>query len=91
MSDLKQLAAHQKAIMAELKEQVRKVRAGQDGDGKHVGVYDIYIVRLEKALLESGRVVKRLEKKLESLQTIKYNLNIDVIKRDEALKQKMLC
>lgn len=88
VSDLKQLAAHQKAIMAELKEQVRKVRAGQDGDGKHVGVYDIYIVRLEKALLESGRVVKRLEKKLESLQTIKYNLNIDVIKRDEALKQK---
>lgn len=88
VSDLKQLAAHQKAIMMELKEQVRKVRAGHEGDGRHVGVYDIYIVRLEKALLESSRVVKRLEKKLESLQTIKYNLNIDVIKRDEALKQK---
>ncbi|WP_417529446.1 hypothetical protein [Marinomonas shanghaiensis] len=88
VSDLKQLAAHQKAIMVELKEQIRKARAGHEGDSKHVGVYDIYIVRLEKALLESSRVVKRLEKKLESLQTIKYNLNIDVIKRDEALKQK---
>jgi hypothetical protein len=88
VSDLKQLAVYQKAIIAELKEQVRKVKVVHDEDGKHVGIYDISIVRLEKSLLESSRVVKRLEKKLESLQTIKYNLNIDVIKRDEALRKK---
>ncbi|QUX94710.1 hypothetical protein C0J08_04480 [Marinomonas sp. CT5] len=88
VSDLKQLAAYQKAIIVDLKEQARKSKHGYEGDGKHIGVYDISIVRLEKALLESDRVVKRLEGKLESLQTIKYNLNIDVMKRDEALKQK---
>ena len=88
VSDLKQLAAYQKTIIADLKEQVRRVKVDHEGDEKHVGVYDISIVRLEKTLLESSRVVKRLEGKLESLQAIRYNLNIDVVKRDEALKQK---
>ncbi|WP_421848920.1 hypothetical protein [Marinomonas sp.] len=88
VSDLKQLAAYQKTIIADLKEQFRKVKMDHEGDGKHIGVYNISIVRLEKALLESSRVVKRLEGKLDNLQAIKYNLNIDVIKRDEALKQK---
>ncbi|PJE54628.1 hypothetical protein [Marinomonas sp. BSi20584] len=88
VSDLKQLAAYQKTIIADLKEQVRKVKVDHEGDGKHIGVYDISIARLEKTLLESSRVVKRLEGKLESLQAIRYNLNIDVIKRDEALKRK---
>jgi chromosome segregation ATPase len=88
VADLKQLAANQKEIIAELKEQVRKAKEGVAGDDKHVGVYEVSIARLEKALLESGHVVKRLEVKLDSLQTIKYNLNIDVMKRDEALKQK---
>jgi hypothetical protein len=88
VADLKQLAAYQKTIIADLKEQVRKVKVDHEGDGKHIGVYDISIVRLEKTLLESSRVVKRLEGKLDSLQAIKYNLNIDMIKRDEALKQK---
>jgi hypothetical protein len=88
VSDLKQLAAYQKTIIADLKEQVRKVKIDHEGDGKHIGVYDISIARLEKTLLESSRVIKRLEGKLESLQAIKYNLNIDVIKRDEALKRK---
>lgn len=88
VSDLKQLAAYQKTIIADLKEQVRKVKIDHEGDGKHIGVYDISIARLEKTLLESSRVIKRLEGKLESLQAIRYNLNIDVIKRDEALKRK---
>ncbi|RBP79959.1 hypothetical protein EBI01_13640 [Marinomonas rhizomae] len=88
VSDLKQLAAYQKIIIADLKQQVRKVKVDYEGDGKHIGIYDITIVRLEKVLLESSRVVKRLEGKLDSLQAIKYNLNIDNIKRDEALKQK---
>ena len=88
VADLKMLAASQKEIIAELKEQVRKAKEGVAGDGKHVGVYEISIARLEKALLESDNVVKRLEVKLESLQTVKYNLNIDLMKRDEALKQK---
>ncbi|UTV98913.1 hypothetical protein KDW99_16935 [Marinomonas rhizomae] len=88
VSDLKQLAAYQKTIIADLKDQVRKVKVDHEGDGKHIGIHDISIVRLEKTLLESSRVVKRLEGKLDSLQAIKYNLNIDMIKRDEALKQK---
>lgn len=86
VEDLKQLAAHQKSIIADLKEQVRRVKGSHDE--KHIGVYDVSIARLEKSLLESGRVVKGLEGKLESLHTIKYNLNIDVVKRDEALKRK---
>ncbi|ETX10112.1 hypothetical protein MUS1_04590 [Marinomonas ushuaiensis DSM 15871] len=85
--DLKQLAAYQKNIIVDLKEQVRNAKDSQK-DEKHVGIYDVFIVRLEKSLLESGRVVKRLERKLESLQTIKYNLNIDIAKRDKALKTK---
>ncbi|NLQ18148.1 hypothetical protein HGG82_11000 [Marinomonas sp. M1K-6] len=88
VADLKQLAEYQKSIIADLKEQVSRVRYEHDDDEKHIGVYDIYIVRLEKALLESSRVVKRLEGKLNSLQTIKYNLNIDLRKRDEALEKK---
>ena len=85
--DLKQLAAYQENIITDLKEQVRKAKDSQ-ADEQHIGIYDIFIARLEKSLLESSRVVKRLDRKLESLQTIKYNLNIDVMKRDEALKQK---
>jgi hypothetical protein len=88
VADLKQLAAYQKAIITDLKEHVRQARLDHEGDEKHIGAYEVYIVRLEKSLLESSRVVKRLNGKLESLQTIKYNLNIDVIKRDEALRQK---
>ena len=88
IADLKQLASYQKNIIADLKEQARKVKVEHEGDEKHIGAYDITIVRLEKSLLESSRVVKRLEGKLDSLQAIKYNLNIDMIKRDEALKQK---
>ena len=88
VADLKLLASHQKEIIVDLKEQVRKAKEGLANDGKYVGIYDVSIVRLEKALLESNHIVKRLESKLESLQTVKYNLNIDVMKRDEALKQK---
>lgn len=85
VADLKQLAAHQKTIIADLKNKAREMDVD---DGKHIGAYDIAIVRLEKLLLESSHVVKRLESKLESLQLIKYNLNIDVMKRNEALKEK---
>lgn len=88
VADLKLLAEHQKEIIADLKEKVREAKGGEEGDGKHIGAYDIAIVRLEKALLESSHVVKRLESKLESLQLVKYNLNIDMMKRDEALKEK---
>ncbi len=88
VSDLKQLAEHQKNIITELKEQIRKVKGSVDAEGRHVGAYDISIARLEKTLLDSSHVIKRLESKLENLQAIKYNLNIDVMKRDEALKQK---
>ncbi|WP_417553835.1 hypothetical protein [Marinomonas fungiae] len=34
-------------------------------------------------MLESNKVIKALEHKLESLQTIKYNLNVDMRKREE--------
>ena len=88
VADLKQLAAYQKTIIADLKEHIRQSKIDREGDGKHIGMHDIHVVRLEKSLLESSQVVKRLEGKLESLQAIKYNLNIDVIKRSDALKQK---
>ena len=39
-------------------------------------------------MLESNKVIKALEHKLESLQTIKYNLNVDMRKREEELKVK---
>lgn len=87
VADLKLLAENQKEIIADLKEKVREAKE-EEGDGKHIGAYDIAIVRLEKVLLESSHVVKRLESKLESLQLVKYNLNIDMMKRDEALKEK---
>ena len=87
VAHLKPLAAYQKNIIEELKEGVHKVKADNEGEGKHLSAYDISIVRLEKSLLESGRVVKSLEAKLLSLQTIQYNLNIDAVKRDEALKK----
>lgn len=90
VADLKQLANYQKELIQELQNKVRKVKGGLEHDGKHrhIGSNDILIARLEKSLLESGRVIKRLESKLESLQTIKYNLNVDAVKRDEELKQK---
>lgn len=86
--DLKQLAADQKSIIEALKEEVRNAKLDTEGGIKHLGEYDISIARLEKSLLESSRVVKRLEQKLQNLQVIKHNLKIDVSKRDEALKQK---
>lgn len=88
VTSLKELAAYQKTIIEGLKTQVHEAKAGNEGAGKNISAYDVLIVRLEKTLLESGRVVKRLESKLLSLQTIRYNLNIDAIKRDEALKKK---
>ncbi|QRV25053.1 hypothetical protein [Marinomonas foliarum] len=87
VADLKALAAYQKNIIEALKEGVHKVKIDNAGEGKDLSAYDISIVRLEKSLLESGRVVKSLEAKLVSLQTIQYNLNIDAAKRDEALKK----
>lgn len=87
VADLKALAAYQKKIIEELKKGVHKVKIDNEGEGRHLNAYDISIVRLEKSLLESGRVVKSLEAKLVSLQTIQYNLNIDAAKRDEALKK----
>lgn len=86
VADLKQLAANQKAIIEELKAQMRQLKG--DGDQHHIGEYDIAMARLEKSLLESSRVIKRLESKLENLHNIKHNLNIDLVKRDEALAQK---
>ncbi|BFM49466.1 hypothetical protein [Marinomonas sp. THO17] len=86
VADLKQLAANQKIIIEDLKAQMR-VMKGSDVEG-HIGEYDIAMARLEKSLLESGRVIKRLEAKLENLQSIKHNLNIDLAKKDEALAKK---
>jgi len=41
------------------------------GDGKHIVPMTFILLGLEKSYLESGRVVKRLERiKLESLQAI---------------------
>lgn len=85
VADLKLLAVNQKAIIEELKAQMRQLKGNGD---HHIGEYDIAMARLEKSLLESSRVIKRLESKLENLHNIKHNLNIDLVKRDEALAQK---
>jgi chromosome segregation ATPase len=64
------------------------LRDTSDGQHDYLAVYDIAFARLEKSLLESNKVIKALEHKLESLQTIKYNLNVDMRKREEELKVK---
>ncbi|MBJ7539736.1 hypothetical protein [Marinomonas transparens] len=87
VEDLKHLADYQKDIITELQEQVRKAKGEEDSE-KHIGSYDIAMVRLEKSLLESDRVVKHLERKLDSLQAVKYNLSIDIIRQNEAIAQK---
>lgn len=88
VEDLKGLAASQKAIIAELKAKIKSNKSAKGEGDNHLSLYDISMVRLEKSLLESGRVVKALEAKLESMNRVKYNLNIDSAKRDEIIDQK---
>ena len=88
VEDLKNLAASQKTIINELKAKVKSGKMAQGGNHSHLSLYDISMVRLEKSLLESSRVVKALEAKLESMNRVKYNLNIDAAKRDEIIVKK---
>ncbi len=88
VDELQHLADYRSQVIEELKEQLKSLRDTSDGQHDHLAVYDIAFVRLEKSLLESNKVIKALEHKLESLQTIKYNLNVDMRKREEELKVK---
>lgn len=86
--ELQDLADYRTQVIAELKARLKNLRNENDGQRDYIAECDVAFARFEKSLLESNRVIKALEQKLESLQTIKYNLSVDVRKRDEALKIK---
>ncbi len=88
VDELQHLADYRASVINELKDRVSQKREVAHGKDDHLAEYDIAFARFEKSLLESNRVIKSLENKLESLQTIKYNLNVDVRKREEALRLK---
>lgn len=88
VDELQDLADYRSQVIAELKARLKTLRNENDGQRGHIAEYDIAFARVEKSLLESNRVIKALEQKLDSLQTIKYNLSVDVRKRDEELKIK---
>lgn len=85
VEELQHLANYRSQVIEELKERLKQQKGSSDG---HIGDYDIAFARMERSLMESNKVIKALEHKLETLQTIKYNLNIDVRKREEVLKHK---
>ncbi|WP_417507540.1 hypothetical protein [Marinomonas gallaica] len=86
--ELQSLADYRTKIIEELKVRLKSKRVSKDGRHVHLAEYDVAFAKMEKSLLESNKVIKALEQKLESLQTIKYNLNVDVRKREEELKAK---
>ncbi|SBS34245.1 hypothetical protein MAQ5080_02816 [Marinomonas aquimarina] len=86
--ELQHLADYRAQVIAELKERLKTLRSASAGQQDYIAECDIACARFEKSLLESNKVIKALEQKLESLQTIKYNLNVDRRKREEALKVK---
>ena len=88
VAELQHLAQYRSQVIDELKERLKQQRGSQDGQHDYLADYDVAFARMEKSLMESNKVIKALEHKLESLQTIKYNLNVDVRKREEELKKK---
>ncbi|MBJ7552336.1 hypothetical protein [Marinomonas ostreistagni] len=88
VDELQHLSDYRSQVIEELKGQLKSLRDTSDGQHDHLAFYDIAFARLEKSLLESNKVIKALEHKLESLQTIKYNLNVDMRKREEELRAK---
>lgn len=88
VDELQHLADYRTQVIAELKARLKTLRSTADGNHDHIAECDIAFARFEKSLLESNKVIKALEQKLDSLQTIKYNLSVDVRKREEALKVK---
>lgn len=87
VQELQHLAEYRGQVIKELKGKLKSKR-GSSVNHDPLTEYDIAFAKLEKNLLESNKVIKALEHKLESLQTIKYNLNVDVRKREEELKLK---
>ncbi|MBM6552112.1 hypothetical protein [Marinomonas ostreistagni] len=88
VEELQHLAQYRSQVIEELKTRLKEQRGSEDGHQDFLAEYDVAFARMEKNLLESNKVIKALEHKLESLQTIKYNLNVDVRKREEELKKK---
>ncbi|RDL42640.1 hypothetical protein DN730_18535 [Marinomonas piezotolerans] len=89
VAELQYLADYRAEAIKELKARIKEKRSSGKGKNQNtLTEYDIAFVRYEKSLLESNKVIKLLESQLDSLQTIKYNLNIDVRKRDEELRLK---
>ncbi|WCN12166.1 hypothetical protein GV054_03640 [Marinomonas mediterranea] len=87
INDLKHLADYQADAIADLKKQLKEVKERKD-KGKHIDTADIAVARMEKAMLENNKVIKSLENKLLSVQTIKHNLNVDVRRREAELLHK---
>lgn len=86
--ELQSMADYRSQVIEELKNSLKSQRNSNDGQSDHLAEYDVAFARMEKSLLESNKVIKALEYKLQSLQTIKYNLNVDMRKREEELKEK---
>ncbi|TDP01058.1 hypothetical protein [Marinomonas balearica] len=87
ISDLKHLADYQAEAIADLKKQLKEAKERTIRD-KHIDTADIAVARMEKAMLENNKVIKALENKLASVQTIKHNLNVDVRRREAELLHK---
>ncbi|MFT2111488.1 hypothetical protein [Marinomonas sp. 2405UD68-3] len=49
---------------------------------------DVLIVRLENIFSDRSRSVKDLERKLDSLHRVRYDLNVDLLKTEEVLHAK---
>lgn len=87
LTELRNLSDYQADVIQELKQQLVTVKGGKAGN-QQANQYEIAFARLEKALLESNRVIKSLEQKLDSLQTVRYNLTVDIRKREDIIKRK---
>ncbi|MCZ2722082.1 hypothetical protein O1D97_10595 [Marinomonas sp. 15G1-11] len=87
VSDLKRIASEQLKTIQMLQKENKEMKLGEVNQRLHSG-NDVLIVRLEKILLDQNRSVKTLENKLNSLHTIRHNLNIDLTKKEEVIDYK---
>ena len=87
VAELKRVSAQQSQIIIELQNHVKQIKGGQKDKRDKVD-FGVSLARIEKTLLDRNKIVKQLETKLASLQTIKHNLRVDIKKRDDIISAK---